>query len=986
MGALWIRALGPLEVVADGMPVAVRAGKQRIVLACLALRPNSLVTADFLAEAIWADHPPSHPLPQLQVYLANLRGMLEPGRARGTSSRHLPSRSGGYSLVVEEDELDLLQFRKLTAAGELAIRAGELAEGAGHLRHAVELFHGPAFPDLADVELVRPELEAIEELRMKAYQDLLDLDIVLGRESAAVGELRLLTSQYPYRERLWVSLVLALYRCGRRADALQAARSARKVFHHDLGLDPPSHLKELEVLILRQDASLDAAASGTAYRPRQRADNLPSAVTPMIGRETELGEVCSLYSAEGCRLVTVTGPGGAGKTRLALAVAEQLTPKMADGVAWVSLATLTQPRQVPAAVASSLGLADFAGEDPFKIASRFLKTRRMLLVLDNFEHLEDAWTVVLDMLTFAPDLRILATSRRRLGLRPEYEYELPPLATPPLDPILPPDLLREVPAVKLMLTRGRAVRRHFAVDDSNAAVLSRLCHRLDGLPLAIELAAAQLRHCSEAALLDDLEASLTGLPGAFRDVPDRQRTLAATLNWSYQLLGEDERRLFDHLGAFAANPSVSAVLGTIGLESPGVNKGNGPITMLEQHSLIRCYTDPGGQQRVSMLHSIREFARRRLATRSDAAEVRARHARCYLGLAEKITAGLWGADQLQVLRRLQRDAPEFRVALLWCAGPEGDKDVGLALVGQLWHYWELTGDVNEQQRACVDLVNATPESSPALRAPALSGAATLAWVLGKGQLAADLHQRALDAFRSAGNLQGAAWSTMCLAVQAAQGGRPEHAERLAMEALASPQATDRTQVGALIILSRLAYYAADHHRSLELSRRCAELARPLGDRVLLAIVLTNLAEDIQEHGDPESAERLLYEAAEAAFELGAMGMLASIMESLASVYLATGRADPAVQLLAAAEAHRVDRGVTLDAPESQRVDSIIGKARAEAGSVRFGLAWAAGHRLTLAQAAHQLLNLAPKDIPVPEGKSEPQAWPEGSPPDARPWV
>ena len=961
MGALWIRTLGPLEVVADGAPVGVGSGKLRIVLSCLALRANSVVAADFLAEAVWDGRPPAQPGPQLQVYVSNLRRLLEPDRSKGVASGRLASRPGGYLLTATADELDLLQFREHVAAGELAVQAGNLAAGADSLRQAVELFQGPAFPDLADVELLGPDLDELEEARLDAYQDLFAVELALGRHGALVGELQRLVQENPYRERLRASLVLALYRSDRQADALAACREARSIFAADLGIDPGARLQELETLVLRQDASLAAPPADGHRRIRQRLDNLPAELTPLVGRDAELGEVCSLYRSEGCRLVTVTGAGGTGKTRLALAAAAQLGERMADGVGWVNLAPLTQAQQVAGAIAATLGLEDWGSEDPLKIASRFLRTRRLLLVLDNFEHLEEAWPVVLDMLTAAPDLRILTTSRRRLGLRAEYEYELAPLALPPLDPPMAPSRLREVPAVKLFLTRGRAVRPHFDVDTGNAAVITRLCHRLDGLPLAIELAAAQLRNISEASLLNDLEVSLAALPAAFRDLPDRQRTLTATIAWSYELLGHEERLLFDQLGVFAADPTVAAVGAICGRRADTVPESGGVqseelMSALARHSLLRRYTDPSGSSRVSMLHSIREFARDRLCLLDDPAAVRRLHAEYCLGLAKRLGPKLWGHGQLEAFQLLQADAPDLRAALSWAAGPDGSTDVALSLVGQLWHYWELTGDVAEQCGIARALLAGTPDAPPALRAPALSGVATMSWMLGRNDQASDFHLRALQAFQSAGNDQGIAWTTMCLAVQAMQRDDTDTAQRLAAGVLSMPHVTVRTSVGALILLGILAYYAGDDARALELRRASVELSRPIGDRWFLGIALTNLAESTEQAGDYTAAELLLTEAVGAALDLGAQGQAAGFLEQLADVYAAQQRVERAIRLLAATDNYRADHGLPLYPAEQHRVESIITRVRKEAGPIRFGLAWAGGKTLTLTQAAHEVLN------------------------------
>lgn len=956
MGALWLGALGPLEVVVSGAPVAVGAAQQRIVLECLALRANSVVTSDFLVEAVWADHPPAKPGPQLQVYVANLRRMLDPDRSKGVASQRLASRPGGYVLAVAEDELDLLRFRAEVEAGELAVQAGDLAAGADYLREAVALFRGPIFPDLADIELFRPELDKLEESWLDIYQNLIEVELALGRHGSLVGELQSLVARQPYRERLWASLVLALYRSDRQAEALTACRDARRVFVEELGIDPGPRLRQLERSVLQQDASLAAPAADGHRRIRQRLDNLPAELTPLIGRDAELDALCSLYLSEGCRLVTITGPGGTGKTRMALAAAGKLGARMPDGVCWVNLAPLTEIQQVPGAIAAALGLEDWAGTDPLKIVTGFLRSRRLVLILDNFEQLEEAWPVVLDMLTAAPGLRILATSRRPLGLRAEYEYELAPLALPPLDPPLPPSLLQEVPAVRLFLVRGRAVRPHFSLNSTNAAVVTRLCRRTDGLPLAIELAAAQLRHRSERELLDDLEASLAALPAAFRDLPDRQRTLTATIAWSYQLLDEAEQQLFDQLGVFAADPTVEAVSSISGVAPDATSMTEDLLTALARHSLLRRYTDAAGASRVSMLHVIREFARDRLTLLGDAAAVRRRHAGFYLSLAEDVGPQLWGHGQGDAFRLLHADAPDLRGALLWATGPEASTDLALQLVGQLWHYWELTGDVAEPCEIALKLLAGTLDTPPALTAPALSGTATMCWMLGRYDEATELHRRALQAFQAAGNDQGVAWATMCLAAQALDRVDNFPAQRLAAEALSSPQASPRSRIGALTVLSLLAFYAGDMDRALELRRESVERARPLGDRWLLGIVLTNLAECLEQVGDFAAAERLLLEAVDAALELGALGgQVTNFLEQLADVYVAQHRVETAIRVLAAADAHRTEMGCPRAPAEQPHIESVITSARTEAGPIRFGLAWTGGQALTLTQVFHEVI-------------------------------
>ncbi|WP_311380755.1 BTAD domain-containing putative transcriptional regulator [Arthrobacter sp. ISL-28] len=906
------------------------------------------------------------------------------------TSQRLASRSGGYVLTLKEDELDLLRFREEVAAGGQAVQDGNLLEGADCLRQAVQLFRGPAFPDLADMEVFRPELDELEESRLDVYQDLIEIDLTLGRHRALVGELLSLVALNPYRERLWASLVLALYRSDRQADALAACRDARRVFADELGIDPGPRLRGLEQSVLQQDPSLAAPALEGRRRIRQRVDNLPSELTPLVGRETELGELCSLFVDEGCRLITITGSGGTGKTRLALAAAGRLTPQMADGACWVNLAPLTQDRQVPAAIANALGLEDWAGVDPIKSVTRFLRSRRLLMVLDNFEHLEEAWPVVVDMLTAAPDLWILTTSRRPLGLRAEYEYELEPLALPPLDPPLPPLILQSVPAVKLFLTRGRTVRPRLNVNGDNAAVVTRLCRRLDGLPLAIELAAAQLRYRSESELLNELEVSFAALPAAFRDLPDRQRTLTATIAWSYGLLDEAERQLFDRLGVFAADPTVTAVSSICGSSPAEDAVAEDLLTVLSRHSLLRRYVDSKRTERISMLQTIREFARDRLESYVDALTVRRRHAEYYLSVAEVVSPHLWAPGQVDAFHALHADAPDLRGAFLWAAGPGGSTELALRLVGELWHYWELTGDVAEQCEIALKLISNTPTASPALRAPALSGTATLCWMLGRNDDATDLHHRALKAFEAAGNDQGVAWSTACLAVQASERDDNVSAERLASEALSLPLASPRTRICALIVLSLVAYYSGDIDKALALRRESAALARQVGDRWILAIALTNLAECMEQIGDYPGAERLLLEAISGAQDLGGQGQIAGFLEQLADAYVEMRRTELAIRVLAAVDAYRKERGLPLFPAEQRHLESVMAKARTQAGTVPFALAWAAGQELTLTQVLNEVLRDKPQgseqDPSSPQQSSAAPEQPTTQHLSAAPWA
>lgn len=950
MSALAIRVLGPLELVVDGVPAIVKASQQRVVLECLALRANTVVSADSLVEIVWGEHPPAKPVPQLQVYIAHLRQQLDPGRSKGSAAERIASRPGGYLLTATGDELDVLQFTELLEVGEQAVAKGKLDEGSEYLQSAIALFRGPGFPDLIDIETLQPELSKLEARRLDAQQNYFDVELALGRHTSIIPELEAVLAREPYRERLWEAYVLGLYRAGRQAEALGACRHARRILLNDLGIDPGPRLSSLEELVLKQDRSIAAPPHSVGRRARERLDNLPAAPTPLVGRDRELETLAGIFGATGSRLVTVIGPGGTGKTRIALEAALIQGKRMQDGVCWIELAPLNEPSQVPTAVASALGIGDVAGNDPMRASKRFLRQRRLLIVMDNFEHLEDAWKTTQELLTASPGLLVLATSRRPLGLRAEYIFELEPLSLPRLDPPPPANVVRHNPAIMLFLARGRAARGELKIDDSNARVLARICHRLDGLPLAIELAAAQLRNRTEKELLTELEASIVDLPPAFRDLPERQRTLAATIAWSHRLLPESEAQLFDRLGVFAAEPTIAAVRGVID-PSAAVEER---LAVLARHSLLRLRDVPGETTRVSMLQAIREDARERLIQHGDG-PVRRSHALYYLGVAEQLGPRLWGSDQVNAFRQLHEDALELRAALLWAAGPDGSREVALRLVGQLWHYWELSEAVKEPCQIAQAVLSQSVDVPHALLGPALSGTATMLWILGQNAEAADYHRRSLESFKQAGNGQGVGWAMLCLSVQAAESGDTEAARALAADVMKYPEAAPRSRLAAEMVREVLTFYDGDVATALEMSRECVQAARALGDRWMRCIALVNHADCLEQTSDADAAEKVLYEAITVGIELGAQGHIAGFLESLAGVYVRQGRSEQGIRLLAATDAYRNDRGNPLNSSERERIERFRSQAYADAGPIRYGLAWSEGQSLTLSQAVEQIV-------------------------------
>src|SRR5947208_3179506 len=540
--ATQFRILGPVEALVDRRPATLGAPKQRALLALVLVNRRRVVTADQLIDGLWGESPPASALQSLQVYVHGLR--------RALGGERIETAGRGYRVIVGEEELDLDRFERTLERGRAALEAGRADDAADDLREALAIWHGPALADLPEETRRAAEAERLEELRLTALELRFDAELACGRHDAVVAELEALTAEHEYHERFLQQRMLALYRCGRQADALEVYRKARETLAEDLGLDPSPALQELERAILRQEPNLAAPEAPTrSTRP------LPVPPTPLVGRRLELAAVSALFRDEGARLVTLTGPGGTGKTRLGLAVAHAFEPELRDGALFVSLAPVSSPELVVATIAEALDVRE-GGRQLAAAVTEHVRERRMLLVLDNFEQLLPAAPFVGDLLAAAPRLWVLATSRAPLRLAAEREYPVPPFDTP--DAGLPFESLVKTDAVRLFATRAQAVDPGFELDTVSAPEVARVCGQLDGLPLAIELAAARAKLLAPAEILERLEREPHMLPPGPRDAPARQRTLAATVQWTYHLLGTNERVAFKRLGVFSGGCTLEA--------------------------------------------------------------------------------------------------------------------------------------------------------------------------------------------------------------------------------------------------------------------------------------------------------------------------------------------------------------------------------------------------------------------------------------------
>ena len=885
LAAIDFHLLGPVEAVAEGDRLLRLGGRrQRALLALLLLERGRALSAARLAEELWYGEPPPGAAKTLRSYVSRLRSVL----GRDSVGAFPP----GYALVVNPDQLDVHRFEELVQQGQRALVRGAPGLASDRLHAALALWRGPALADVAEGGTLALEARRLDELRLVCIEDRIEADLALGHHAELVPELERLVGEEPLRERLWRELMLALYRSERQSDALAAYSRARKLLDEELGLEPSEELRALERDVLRHDIA--------AVPPAEERHNLPAQTASFVGREDELAELETLLRDQ--RLVTLTGVGGAGKTRLALAVAARQTGAWPGGVWLVDLTPLSDSTFVVSTVATTLAVGELDIPARESLLTH-IGGSELLLVLDNCEHLVTACSELAEaLLSGCPNLRLLATSRMPLGTVGEHEYRVDPLPTPGEAASVAE--IEHAPSVQLFLERGRAVRRDLVATGDGLATVAKICRELDGLPLAIELAAARASVLSLSEIAERLSDRFRFLRAWRRVADPRHQTLQATMDWSYGLLSDDERELLRGLSVFASGSTLEAV--AFVCSDGDQERALELVSRLVEASVVVA-EDSSGVTRYRLLETIRQYAAEQLAAadtdeRGSGDRLRRRHAEFFALLAERAEPRLDSAD---VLVQLAADEGNFRSALAFSADGR-EPELMLRIAGSLCLFWDPREQLEEARDWLEAAIQHGAGSRARFRARALRGLAGTHDSLGDPAAARKRLDEALDLYRELEDDDGVGRCLNNLGNILFSDGDLDGATALYRQAMALED-----ERAAIVPRRNLAEVALRRGDLTERRRLCEDVlvdARALQHDRAVSGILVELAWVAAVEGRYEDAARLAGEALGLHLQMGLPGEVTECVLIAALIHAGRGYRDDAARLVGAATAHGVQRG------------------------------------------------------------------------------
>lgn len=869
-----VRVLGPIEVRSSPDQSWTRPSpQQRAILAMLVADLGQSCRTDLLQEAVWGDPPPPNAPRLLQGLIARLRRILEPRDDRGSRLISVPD---AWMLDLDPSDIDAGRFEDLTREGHELADRGLVEEPRGRLEEAIGFWRGHPFGDVGDHQSLIAERTRLEELRLSAIEQLLDLRLRSGEAADVVAEADRLVRDYPLRERSQALLMEALYRTGRQVDALRTFQRAREQLVEEVGAEPGPQLQRLYEMILQH--RLEALPS-TDLHP----NNLPAQLTSFIGREQGILEISKLLSE--VRLVTLTGAAGVGKTRLALRVAEELIDRNADGVWLVELASVSDPGLVIGRVAEPFEVRDIEtsrGRRLLDVLVDYLSERELLMVLDNCEHVIDSSASLSEsLLTRCPRLRILATSRERLGISGEVVYPVPALSVPGVET----RELEQSEAVRLFLDRAAQLKPDFRLMPESTSAVRDITRRLDGLPLAIEIVASRSNLLTPGQICQRLDDQFS-LITSDRDDQGRHTSLEAAMNWSYDLLNPQERSLFRQLAVFVGGWMLEAAE-TI-CES-GETEMLDLLGRLVDRSLVEV-TEREGSNRYRLLEPVRQYALVKLrSAETEENLVCRRHTEYFLQLAEASEAGLRGHQQELWMRKMDWEHDNLRKAIGWSLD-EGYDEWALRIAAAMSWFWWLRGYWNEAQDWFERVYEATPHADPALRNRMVYKLGSIEVRRTRPARVKALLERSLPILRAHGTPLDVAWATVSLAQAQARNTRErERGIELAKESLTLFSAAKHPWCEAYSKMMLGSYmFASDPAQAQAHMDQAIQALVHLGDRYTAGSFSSRLGDYLARAGMYDEGRQIIERGLKMVEGTGARFVVAHCKSRLAKVTTMTG--------------------------------------------------------------------------------------------------